>query len=110
MELADIKADPSAPGSGSAFGNSEQLVWKEEEIPSSDGKTEAIRDYFYEAYRNNKPYPITSAQAIEVVRTIEAAKKARSLQNNSTVSGENYKCVLLQDIAEIDLPLPFYWK
>ena len=74
MELADIKADPSTPGSGSAFGNSEQLVWKEEEIPSSDGKTEAIWDYFYEAYRNNKPYPITSAQAIEVVRTIEAAK------------------------------------
>ena len=74
VELADIKADPATPGSGAAFGNKETLVWKEEEIPSSDGKTEAIWDYFYEAYRNNKPYPITSAQAIEVVRTIEAAK------------------------------------
>ncbi len=73
-ELADIKADPATPGSGSAFGNSEKLVWKEEELPSSDGKTEVIWDYFFDAYRNNKPYPITSAQAIEVVRTIERAK------------------------------------
>ena len=75
VELADIKADPATPGSGSAFGNSEKLVWIEETRPTSDGKTEAIWDYFYEAYRNNKPYPITSAQAIEVVRTLENAKK-----------------------------------
>ena len=74
VELKDIKADPATPGSGSAFGNSEVLAWKEETIPTSDGKTEAIWDYFYEAYRNNKPYPITSAQALEVVRTLENAK------------------------------------
>jgi predicted dehydrogenase len=74
VELMDIKADPATPGSGAAFGNSEKLVWKEEEIPSSDGKTEVIWDYFYDAFRFNKPYPITSAQAIETVRTIEAAK------------------------------------
>ena len=74
VELADIKADPSTPGSDSAFGNSEVLTWKEETIPTSDGKTEAIWDYFYEAYRNNKPYPITSAQAIEVVRTLASTK------------------------------------
>lgn len=75
IELQDIKADPATPGSGAAFGNSEKLVWIEETRPTSDGKTEAIWDYFYEAYRNNKPYPITSAQAIEVVRTLENAKR-----------------------------------
>ena len=74
VPLKDIKADPATPGSGSAFGNSEVLVWKEEELPTSDGKTEVIWDYFYDAYRNHKPYPITSAQAIEVVRTLELAK------------------------------------
>ena len=81
VELAKIRADPSTPGSGSAFGNSETLVWKEEEMPTSDGKTEAIWDYFYEAYRNGKPYPITSAQAIEVVRTLELAKKGTEFES-----------------------------
>ena len=74
VELADIKADPSTPGTGAAFGNSEKLVWIEEELPTSDQKTEVIWDYVYEAYRNHKPYPITSAQALEVVRVLENAK------------------------------------
>ncbi len=75
VELADVKADPSTPGSGSAFGNSEVLTWKEETITYGPyDKTDVVWDYFYDAYRNNKPYPITSAQALEVVRTIENAK------------------------------------
>ena len=74
VELADIKADPSTPGTNAAFGNSEKLVWIEEELPTSDQKTEVIWDYVYEAYRNHKPYPITSAQALEVVRVLENAK------------------------------------
>ena len=81
VELADIKADPSTPGSGSSFGNSEKLTWKEETIPTSSEKTEAIWDYFYEAYRNNKPYPVTSAQAIEVVRALELAKVGTEFEN-----------------------------
>ena len=75
VELADIQADPSTPGSGSAFGNDEQLTWKEEVIELAPyDKTDVVWDYFYEAYRNNKPYPITSEQAMEVVRTLENAK------------------------------------
>jgi len=74
VELMDIKADPNTPD-GDAYGNSEKLQWIEETI-ELDGKdkTDVIWDYFYEAYRNNKPYPITSEQAAEVVRTIENAK------------------------------------
>ncbi|MBR6765134.1 MAG: hypothetical protein IKM06_01485, partial [Clostridia bacterium] len=75
VELADIKADPSTPGSSASFGNSEELHWKEETITYGPyDKTDVIWDYFYEAYRNNKPYPIPSHQALEVVRTIENAK------------------------------------
>lgn len=74
VELMDIKANPETPKEGAAYGNGETLVWKEEEFPSSCEKTEAIWDYFYEAYRNNKPYPVTSAQAIETVRTLAATK------------------------------------
>ena len=33
-----------------------------------------VWDHFYEAYRNHKPYPITSDQAMEVVRVLEQAK------------------------------------
>jgi len=75
VELQDIKADPSTPGSSSAFGNSEVLQWKEETITYGPyDKTAVIWDYFYDAYVNNKPYPIPSEQALEVVRTIENAK------------------------------------
>ncbi len=76
VELAEIKADPETPGSGSSFGNSEKLTFKEESIAlSGKDKTDVIWDYFYEAYRNSKPYPITSAQAAEVMRVISEVKK-----------------------------------
>ncbi len=75
VELAEVKADPNTPGSGSAFGNSEVLQWKEETVfIDPNDKTDVVWDYFYDAFRNNKPYPITSAQALETVRTIQNAK------------------------------------
>ena len=75
VELAEIKADPSTPGSGSSFGNSEVLTWKEETIElNPKDQTAVIWDYFYDAYRNDKFYPITNEQAMEVVRVIEEAK------------------------------------
>ena len=75
VELQDIKADPETPGASSSFGNDEVLQWKEETITFGPyDKTAVVWDYFYDAYVNNKPYPITSAQALEVVRTIENAK------------------------------------
>ncbi len=75
VELKDIKADPETPGASSSFGNDEVLQWKEETITFGPyDKTAVVWDYFYDAYVNNKPYPITSAQALEVVRTIENAK------------------------------------
>ena len=75
VELADIKADPETPGAGSSFGNSEVLTWKEETIElNPKDQTAVIWDYFYEAYRNNKPYSITSEQAMAVVKVLEDAK------------------------------------
>ncbi len=74
VELKDIKADPSTP-MGNTFGNDEVLVWKEESFPIDNEGTTVIWDMFYDAYRNNKPYPIPNAQAMEVVRTIENTKK-----------------------------------
>ncbi len=74
VPLAHIEADPRTPD-GSNYGNAEKLTWKEETI-ELDGrdKTDVIWDYFYDAYRNNKPYPITSQQAINTVKALEDAK------------------------------------
>ncbi len=75
IELPPVVADPSTPGSGTSFGNNETLVWKEETVEFDPyDRTDVVWDYFYEAFRNNKPYPITSAQALETVRTIQNAK------------------------------------
>jgi len=74
VPLMKIVADPSTPDSGT-YGNSEKLQWLEKTITlDTRDHTDVVWDYFYDAYRNNKPYPITSDQAAEVVRTIEAAK------------------------------------
>jgi len=75
VPLQDVKADPATPGSGAAFGNSEELVWKEETIElQKEDQTAVIWDHFYEAYRNHKPYPIANEQALEVVRVLEEVK------------------------------------
>jgi len=74
VQLAKIEANPATPD-GNTFGNDEKLIWKEESlVMDGEDKTDVVWDYFYEAYRNNKPYPITSDQAAEVVRALENAK------------------------------------
>lgn len=74
VPLADIKADPSTPGTG-VYGNAEELVWKEETIEVNvENDTDAIWDYYYDAFRNNKPYPVPTAYAAKVVEVLEKAK------------------------------------
>ena len=73
VPLADIKANPATPD-GATFGNDEVLQWKEDSYALGGDKTDVIWDYFYEAYRNHKPYPITSEQAAQVVKVLEDAK------------------------------------
>lgn len=73
VPLADIKANPATPD-GATFGNDEVLQWKENSYTLGGDKTDVIWDYFYEAYRNHKPYPITSDQAAQVVKVLEDAK------------------------------------
>lgn len=81
VPLQDIKADPSTP-TGAFFGNEEVLQWVEKTITlSEEDQTNVIWDYFYETYRNNKPYPITPDQAAEVVRVLEEAKIGTEFEN-----------------------------
>ena len=75
VELADIKANPETPVEGAAYGNGETLVWKQETLEVNLGEDPGvIWDHFFEAYRNNLPYPISADQALSVVKVIEDAK------------------------------------
>ena len=75
VELADIKANPETPAEGAAYGNGETLVWKQETIEVNLGEDPGvIWDHFFDAYRNNIPYPISSAQALAVVKVLEDVK------------------------------------
>ena len=76
VELPEIKANPETPVEGADYGSNGPLAWIEKtiELPRDPHETEEIWDYFYEAYRNNKPYPITSEQAMDVVKVLEDAK------------------------------------
>ena len=76
VELPDIKANPETPVEGADYGSNGPLQWIEEliEMPFDPHETEEIWDYFYESYRNFKPYPITSEQACNVVKLLEDAK------------------------------------
>ena len=75
VELADIKANPETPAEGAAYGNGETLVWKQETVEVNLGEDPGvIWDHFFDAYRNNIPYPIASAQALSVVKVLEDVK------------------------------------
>ena len=75
-DLPEIKANPETPAEGSDFGSRVPLPWKEETIvlDPNPHETNQIWDVFYDAYRLNKPYPITSEQAMDVVKVLEDAK------------------------------------
>ena len=74
VPLAKIRANPGTPESG-VYGNGETLKWIEETVVPDEDYQSIIWDYLYKTIREGRPFPITSAQAVEVVRTIEKAKE-----------------------------------
>ena len=81
VELSPVTADPETPGSGKGFGNSEKLVWKEEEIDAGSGGTDRIWDALYETIRFGKAFPVTLDQAAKVIEVIETVKKGTIFEN-----------------------------
>jgi predicted dehydrogenase len=81
VELSPVTADPETPGSGKGFGNSEKLVWKEEEIDAGSGGTDRIWDALYETIRFGKAFPVTLDQAAKVIDVIETVKKGTIFEN-----------------------------
>lgn len=77
QKLQDIQADPNTPGTGSSFGNPEELRWIEKTIPVEpelDVQMSKIWDYLYDTIRNGKPFPISLEESVAVMEVIDKAK------------------------------------
>ena len=71
------RAKSSAPPFG-GFGSPDNLRWIEKEIqvkPKLKVNCDDIWDFLYDTIRKGKPFPITTDEALEVMKVITAAKK-----------------------------------
>jgi len=73
VKLPRRRASPGDPGP--TFGTPEQLPWVEKTFPAGPAKAWDIWEELYKAVRQGRRFPITLAEAVEVMRVISAAKK-----------------------------------
>ena len=77
----DIHIDAESPGPGKSMSADPELPWIEETRPVEpdtsmwDQVEIEIANHLYHALRNHIPFPVTSAEALEVVRITEIVKK-----------------------------------
>lgn len=77
LKPARRRASVRTPPLGS-FGSPDQLRWIEQTIPVAPQLESGLTkmwEYLYAAIRQNRPYPITLDEAVEVMRVITAARK-----------------------------------
>lgn len=77
------RASPDTPALEYAFGKGGELPWVQETIkvqPSVPCDMDDIWDHLYATLREGKAFPITTEQAMEVVRVIESAKRGTRFQ------------------------------
>ncbi len=75
QKLGKVISDPSTPGTNASFGSTETLQWIDTVIPYENyGDCPRIWDHLYAAIRENKPHPVTLAEALEVIRVISKVK------------------------------------
>jgi len=80
VTLSPVQADPATPGTGTSFGNEEELHWCEEDVSFGYG-TDRIWDALYETIRYGKTFPVTLDQAAKVIDVIETVKKGTIFEN-----------------------------
>jgi scyllo-inositol 2-dehydrogenase (NADP+) len=75
--LGEVAVHRESPPPDSGFPR-EELPWKEETIPVHPAlpvEMDRIWEYLYDSVRGGKPFPITTEEAVEVVRITELARK-----------------------------------
>ncbi len=78
VTLEDRRASDATPPMEGAFGNPRELHWIEETIPVSPNPAcdpTSIWDALYPAIREDTPFGVTTAEALEVMRVIDLARK-----------------------------------
>jgi predicted dehydrogenase len=78
VKLAPRQAIKESPPMEGSFGNPDHLSWKQETIPVSPKAAcdmNHIWGHVYAAMRQRKPYPVTVAQGVEVVRIADLARR-----------------------------------
>lgn len=83
VKLPPRKATRESPPYGT-FGTPEQLPWKDETFPVAPAtgcNTPDIWNHLYAAIREGKKFPITTDEAVEVVRIIDLVKKGTKFAN-----------------------------
>ncbi len=78
IPLPEITASNANPPLEGGFGGQISPIWVEDDIqvaPSNGDITEKIWVHLYNAIRKGIPYPITMAEAVEVVRVIDLVKQ-----------------------------------
>lgn len=81
VALAPRKASRATPPAEGPFGAPDHLTWVESTFPAKPASgcdTDAVWDHLYAAIRHRRPFPVTIAQAVEVVRIGELARKGTS--------------------------------
>lgn len=83
QKLPELTACPNSPSLTESFGNSEPIKWRRKTImvePATGCDTFHIWKHLYEAIRNNVPFPVTLAEAAEVVRVTEMVKSGTEFE------------------------------
>lgn len=84
QKLASVEAKRESPSLDASFGNSEVLKWRRTTIqtePSSGCDTHSIWPALYAAIRDGVPFPVKTAEAVEVVRVTEEVKRGTRFAN-----------------------------
>jgi len=76
--LASRRAQRRTPPQEGGFGNPEKLLWIDTEFtaaPTSACTMDGIWDHLYLAIRENQPFPVKLAEAVAVMKVIDAARQ-----------------------------------
>ena len=78
VALPPRQANPGNPGE--TFGTKETLPWVEKSVPVVGEDLSAIWDHLFKAVREGVAFPITTEQALAVMKVVEAVKKGTKFQ------------------------------
>ncbi|MFD0672433.1 Gfo/Idh/MocA family protein [Cohnella sp. GCM10027633] len=78
VALSERVADPGTPGE--TFGNAETLTWVDRSFPVAPSGIVDIWEALHASVRGGAPFPISTDEAVEVMRVISAVKRGTAFE------------------------------